>query len=153
MKELLFRVWNGQEMVYDITVGRFGVFYVNPGSKSDGLDENDTASLTPYNTKYPDNIPVMQFTGLSDKNKVYIFEGDIISGSYLKNYGNYGQYKSISFKGVVKYFFGQFYIKIGETKEGVDRRVYFSQLWPLSPNSVEVEIIGNIHENPELLSK
>lgn len=75
--EKLFRIWNGQEMIYDVVAGKFGVFYVNPGSKGDGLDEGDNASLTPCNTKFPDDIKVMQFVNLTDKNGEPAFVGDI----------------------------------------------------------------------------
>ena len=74
--ELKFRVWNGSEMEHNIMVGKFGIFYVNPSNN--GIDENDTASLSPFNTKYPDDIPVMRFSGLTDKNGTEIFEGDIL---------------------------------------------------------------------------
>jgi len=75
MKEL-FRVWNGSEMVYDITVGRFGVFYVNP--ENNGLDPNDSASLTPNTTKYPDDIKVMRNSGVESKSGKEVFEGDTV---------------------------------------------------------------------------
>ena len=100
-----------------------------------------------------EDAPLMQFIGLKDKNGIEIYKEDILSGSYGKPYGRFGQQKCIQFFGVVKYKFGQFYIKTGETKDGVDRCLYFSQLWPLSQNSVEVAVKGDTYQNPELLKQ
>lgn len=99
-RELKFRAWNGMELVYDITVGRFGNFYVNPGDKKNGLDPKDSASLTPFNTKYPDSVPIMQYAGLKDKAGKEIYEGDIVKWvrmeiEYQTHYGDnipLGQY-------------------------------------------------------------
>jgi hypothetical protein len=50
MRELKFRVWNGYSMEHNVTVGKFGNFYVNP-ENGDGLDPKDSASLTTWKKK------------------------------------------------------------------------------------------------------
>jgi uncharacterized phage protein (TIGR01671 family) len=74
---------------------------------------------------------LMQYTGLKDKNGVEIYEGDIVQ-PYLQGY-----------KGelcVIKYLDHGFTMCDLDTTESMDGVWYF-----------EVEIIGNIYENPELL--
>ena len=142
-REILFRVWNGQEMIYNVVVGKFGVCYVNPGSKGDGLDENDNASLTPYNTKYPDGLRVMQFTGLTDKNGEKIFEDDIVKVKEIF----LGKPIDPSFLMRVVYSVSVCAYQL--------RHIYLDNVFKNDHLDFtdSIEVIGNIHENIELLNQ
>lgn len=83
----------------------------------------------PYSTEL-DNDPEL-FTGLTDKNRKEIFEGDIDSISRVVEY-------KIAMSG--------FYLM----KNGVGSHLCHSQN-VLDLRIKHLEIIGNIHENPELL--
>lgn len=76
---------------------------------------------------------VGQFTGLFDKNGKEIYEGDVVS----------------AWSTGVK--------TIGEVKQRNDGMWFiYPPLWHFNPNSKgrdDVEIIGNIYENPELLKE
>ncbi len=125
-REIKFRAWNGSEMVYDITAGKFGTFYVNPGSKGDGLDEKDSASLTPFNTKFHKHTPIMQYSGLRDCKETDIYEGDVVKIPV----------------GVAEVIFenGCFYTPFNGSR------------YRLGGWQKEAEIIGNIYEHPHLLT-
>lgn len=71
--------------------------------------------------------PIMQFTGLKDKNDTEIYEGDILRWHYMEEG-----------VGVVKYS---------------DRYASFEPFNQLRFDAVAdtFEVIGNIYENPELL--
>lgn len=92
--------------------------------------------ITPDATVYVavDPETVGQYTGLTDKNGTKIFEGDIIDFLYRSGYDDYGivQYDADETE------FGFVYNSI---YEGLGRHY----------RSKDIEVIGNIYDNPELL--
>ena len=86
---------------------------------------------TPKDSKYPSK----QFTGLYDKNKKMIWEGDIVR---IQN--NYKTDEPVD--AVTKVFF----------KDGAFETDFYATLIRIAlPGNWIVEVIGNIYENPELL--
>lgn len=85
-----------------------------------------------------DDIILMQSTGLFDKNGVEIFEGDIVNScGYDSDEGII--YKTTDFTGVIVYHKNSFCIQCGD---------FLGRWWV---NDEEIEVIGNIHNNPDLL--
>lgn len=140
-REIKFRVWNGSSMDYSVIAGGIGCFYVNPNN--DGLDEADSACISPFNTKYPDEAPIMQYSGLDDLGCNDIYEGDIVefSSSWDKHVA------TVAFYGGAFRFGKQLKGSLGVN----DDSDLFSFMTGSGCNGYVV--IGNIHQNPELLNK
>lgn len=96
----------------------------------------------PYKDAEVDSDTVGQFTGLTDKNGKKIFEGDII----------HLEYSQVFFGGV---YFGEYTAEVSYKEgcfitDGINNGDEIET--PLSGfDNDELEIIGNIHDNPELL--
>ena len=95
-----------------------------------------------YKDAEVDSDTVGQYTGLTDKNGRKIFEGDII----------HLEYSQVFFGGE---YFGEYTAEVSYKEgcfitDGINNGDEIET--PLSGfNNDEVEIIGNIHDNPELL--
>ncbi|WP_429168848.1 YopX family protein [Enterococcus faecalis] len=101
--------------------------------EADNGDHENRHTLT---REFKDVI-LMQSTGLKDKNGVEIFEGDIVQ------YRD-GEY---SYLGIVKRDCYQFFIDGIEPDDNYD----FIDVSNTFDGTSSLEILGNIHENPELL--
>ena len=87
-----------------------------------------TYSMLSGKVRNATNVEIMQYTGLKDKNDTEIYEGDIISTWYDQNE-------------VIEWGVGGWLPFINTIE------------WPdyWYDNKPNVEVIGNIYENPELL--
>ena len=124
MRKISFRAWDKiRKIMYT------GLPYSNAGS--DGRDN------FPRVLKHPMIYVVMQYTGLTDKNGVRIYEGDIIEA------GNYKLTCKIVWDEKCARF-------IGLTNDEDTKLVYIDMVD--KNNNLAVAVIGNIYENPELFN-
>lgn len=123
MREIKFRFWDGQ---YMLTEG----FHVSaPGTVWGWVDHSCKSSFEMKGV-------LMQFTGLKDMNGKEIFEGDL--------YDRYGSKFEIIF------YEGAFCaLKVGDGDHTASPLNWEND--EVDSFSREVEICGNIYENPELI--
>ena len=143
MREILFRGKRIQGG--DWVEGYFFKSDINKRERESGkatlifTPDCDTFIMVPecHNSFMVVSDTVGQYTGLKDKNGKRIFEGDI--AKVLQ-----GKDKDIAYVGFENGAF-MLYPKTGN--------IYERTLWEYWYNDWDVEVVGNIHDNPELLEK
>ncbi len=115
----------------------FGSHYDDGGE--DYILPNNLASALDYEDYQVDQNTIGQFTGITDKNGKEIYEGDILTDSWV-DFSRKAAYLT-----VVKFKDGAF---------GFDLHFEgFTPMQQLITDSMKFEVIGNIHDNPELLNE
>lgn len=141
MREIEFRVWDNQEKVYlnkkDIAIDNLGNIFV-----FEACDENDADLWHVRILSDPDNerYVIEQTTGLTDKNGREIYQGDIVS---VRD----SPVAIEDEKGVC--FVAWSSVLAGFLLKGSDAYKFDEQ----SLSDLKLIIIGDIHENPELLEE
>ncbi|MFZ8765507.1 YopX family protein [Enterococcus diestrammenae] len=129
-----FRAWDKEENLW-IKIASLGfdeegeMWYLSPVM--------DDFNPVYYENELGKTWEIMQSTGLQDKNGVDIFEGDIVLANGVQVTVSFGEQKYEENYGDETYYIGfNVFTKMG-----------YGMLIP-----VKYEVLGNIHENPELLS-
>jgi len=118
MREIKFRAWNIKSKYMDDD------FYIHSDGRGCFFDSEETYNTPNIEIDSYDNLIVMQYIGLKDMNDKEIYEDDIIRKNTRK-------YKIVFFDGSFRAI-DEYGTHIICTKEFTD----------------QIEVIGNIHENP-----
>lgn len=110
-------------------------------SKSDVFQRKGDKFLATMDCYEVDPSTVGQYTGLTDKNGVKIFEGDILERRLLPT-------KRICTRSVVKFAPAHAAFAINDMDGGSIVEDYLDSITRMN---YEIEVVGNIHDNPELM--
>ena len=132
MREIKFRAWAlQQQKLYDV----IDICFTSENVKVFEFDRIGSYCSGNILLSF-DEIVLMQFTGLKDKNSIEIFEGDVVESGPL---GCPGEYRDTCQWEPELAAFVLIDVVAPSTQEAMD---YY-----------EVTVIGNIHDNPELLEE
>ena len=133
MREIKFRAWD-KESKRILNIARF-----------DFADHTVYSHLFACDGYLAENLKIMQYTGLKDKNGTEIYDGDIVKFNDFWSEitgGNVGDTIRTCF---VEYIMSGFFLRDVLDEE------YEEDLGMALINDDEFEVIGNIYEHPHLI--
>lgn len=134
MREIIFRgklTANGEWSEGNLQIAKNGVAIITP----------DETVIGSYGQVVPESVG--EYTGICDKNGTKIFEGDIISIPFEEDRSPWEE-SCIYYENGEVYFCAEhhgWYVRFYDDDT--------LSLWEY--DELDVEVIGNIHDNPELL--
>ena len=159
MRQIKFRAWHKNNMINNCSVidGQLSIME-NPPKEYDrdpitAKDGQYYYSWATYKN-YPD-APLMQFTGLTDKNGVEIYEGDIVKNICGANTKCYWLYVISDESGLKdnNLYAMEFENNLSSEDHRYTYEVEHKKYIRRSHLSSSMFVIGNIHQNPELLEQ
>jgi len=135
MREIKFRAWDKKKKMMEtigLTFARNGELASIKAWHYQDVDGH-------YRIYLPSEVNLVQYTGLRDKNGKEIYEGDVVKETFPRDKSD-PAYDSYGDEGVVEWHEG---IGAWSWEHGEEWGMIDSQ---------DVKIIGNIYENPDLLS-
>lgn len=143
MREIKFRAWDNAAKKYIdskyVSIDGFGLLHVAKHIVKNFF-------RPPHTRKNPWFI-VEQFTGLKDKNGTEIYEGDIIQFEFW----NEKYYRQIAYNSAIASYEAITVASPTSKKLRQKAKYSFSELYKISSKGFKV--VGNIHENPELMEE
>ena len=137
MREIKFRAWDESQKVMHnefqfVKSGNDGNDWILFTSHKQPISDYEVWTKNPY---FAQQLKIMQFTGLLDKNGKEIYEGDIIRDGLSPSVVEFKSHTNTSY---------------GHGDSNTTQYLgYAFHFWASGLGAVEV--IGNVHENPELI--